>query len=257
MSSARSIATTIQRRAGDQTNQRSVNPYQSQPVTVKSKSYPYQQNTPQQGVASQVKQQLTVSEAIGLITIRLSKLEEQSNEAQYNNVQYDNNNNNNNNNDIATESEVITGILSRMDLLETNVKSCLSLNSELRDTKSELRDTKDLLVKIMFKIENQYSETTSSIEKLNANYAEQFNISHQNKHAHETFVAETKINFDQCDNRVNTVNDTLEALVAETAVQFDKLTVKADEIICANSDNAVAVSDDSSGILTHTICLEE
>ena len=248
MSSARSIATTIQRRAGDQTNQRSVNPYQSQPVTVKSKTYPYQQNT-QQIPTPQIKQQLTISEAIGLITIRLSKLEEQANEAQYTNVQYDNNNNNNNNNNEA-ESEIMNGILSRIELLETNVKSCLRLETDLRDTK-------DLLVKIMFKIENQQSETTASIEKLNSQYSEQVNVSQQIKDAHETFVVETKTNIEtmneQCDKRVQVLNDTVEALVAETAVQLNKLTVCPIE---AQGEEVVAVSDDSSDILTHTICLE-
>ena len=248
MSSARSIATTIQRRAGDQTNQRSVNPYQSQPVTVKSKTYPYQQNT-HQIPTPQIKQQLTISEAIGLITIRLSKLEEQANEAQYTNVQYDNNNNNNNNNNDA-ESEIMNGILSRIELLETNVKSCLRLETDLRDTK-------DLLVKIMFKIENQQSETTASIEKLNSQYSEQFNVSQQIKDAHETFVVETKTNIEtmneQCDKRVQVLNDTVEALVVETAVQLNKLTVRPIEVQC---EEGVVVSDDSSDILTHTICLE-
>lgn len=268
MSSARSIATTIQRRAGDQSNQRSVNPYQSQPVTVKSKTYPYQQNNAPQGFVPQVKQQLTISEAIGLITIRLSKLEEQSNEAQYNHVQYDNNNNNNNNNNVAVETEVINGILSRLDLLETNVKACLKLESELRDTK-------DILVKIMFKIENQHLETTSSIEKLNSHHLEanlrieklscqcieQNNFSQQIKTAHETFVTETKTSIvtitEQCDNRVKTLNETLEALDTKTAVKFDNLTFHPVETICKPSDDTVAVPDNSIDIVSHTICLEE
>ena len=247
MSSARSIATTIQRRAGDQINQRPVNPYQAQSSTVKSKTYPYQQNpnpNSQQMYVPQVKQRLTISEAIGLITIRLSKLEEHSNEGQYDNIQYDNNNNNNNNN----ETERIEDILARLAVLELNTNTCLKLETELRDTK-------DLLVKIMFKIENQYSETTTSIEKLKSQHADHLAVSQQIKDDNETNVNNITAGFEKiqerCLTRVEMLNDEFKTFVAETNTQV----VKFNE--CVPCDEVVAMTEESNDILTHTICLEE
>ena len=161
MSSSRSIAAARNRRAGDPAptsrpgTSISAQPAFSQQQQQSKRSVTAQNSTPNVPVsANNVK--LTISDAIGLITLRLGKVEQFIMEAEHNGGFTASSSIPDNAHLI--DKSVINSIVNRLDSLEKKEKES-SNNQQASKLENELRDIKDLLMSQMVKYEKFTLET--------------------------------------------------------------------------------------------------
>lgn len=176
MSSSRSIAAARNRRAGDppSTNNRPGTSINSQPAfssqTKSQTQSKFQQNvtvqnsTPNVPVSSTSK--LTISDAIGLITLRLGRVEQILQDAEHNgglsvssNVQ---------DNAHLIDKSVINSIVNRLDALEKKEKE--SSGNTKFDT--EIRTIKDLLMNQILKYDKNTIETDKKFADIDTAFVE-------------------------------------------------------------------------------------
>ena len=173
MSSSRALASAQQRRAagGQQTTTRPGTSIASQPSFAQQQRNPrmlqqQQINTPPQQQIAETQSnglpfsKLTVSDAIGLITLRLGRVEQFILESE------------NSNNDLSSktnipensrliDNSVLTSIINRLDSLEKKeINGSTGLNEQILKLDKEVKETKSLLVSLLVKFETHVKETT-------------------------------------------------------------------------------------------------
>ncbi len=255
MSSSRSIAAARQKRAGEQNN----NTSQGKPVTsissqavfaqqqqqirnpqqqvgklpsqVKPRSAPQMQSQP----VSQAQQQkqlnkISISDAIGLITLRLGKLEKFIQESledggspfSSNNYNYENNDNMK-----LVSDEVFENIINRLNKLESSFNS-INLNESFNKVNKDIKDIKDSFNSLNVKINNFIKETHDKFVDYEAAIVEI-----------EKTIDNSQIELEM-DNQDNDVTDdnenidmTTESIVSELPNNF----VNGDDFIVDNETN--------------------
>jgi hypothetical protein len=173
MSSSRSIAAARNRRAGDPapTNRPGTSiaaqPAFSQQQQSK-RSVTTQNSTPNVPVNT-TSAKLTISDAIGLITLRLGRVEQILMEAEHNggftagsSIP---------DNAHLVDKSVINSIVNRLDSLEKKEKES-SNNQQTSKLENELRDIKDLLMSQMVKYEKFTLETNKRFEEVDEAFVE-------------------------------------------------------------------------------------
>jgi hypothetical protein len=187
-SSSRSIAAARQRRAGEQTQQSN-----SRPVTSISSqgafAQQYQQQQQQQRMGQnipigsknvrsaqsqsqsanyQISQQsqqstkISVSNAVGLITLRLGKLEQIINDMNFEEGGMNLNNNNEHgipSNMKLVSDEVFENIVNRLNLLESKILNSKNMESHLEKLEREMREMKGVVTNSHNALSNFISET--------------------------------------------------------------------------------------------------
>ena len=176
MSSSRSIAAARNRRAGDPapTNRQgpgtsiSAQPAFSQQQQQGKRSVTAQNSTPNiQVTANNAK--LTISDAIGLITLRLGRVEQIMMEAEHNGG-FTGGSSIPDNAHLVDKS-VINSIVNRLDSLEKKEKESSS-NQQTSKLEGELRDIKDLLMSQMVKYEKFTLETNKRFDDVDEAFVE-------------------------------------------------------------------------------------
>lgn len=166
MSSSRSIAAARSRRSAETQPQNTGRPVTSiashsafvpQPQINQSNNMrggkaPIQQNQPSNGLPFS---KLSISDAIGLITLRLGRVEQFVMESVHN-PDVTNNMSIPENSKIIDNS-VLTSMINRLDSLEKRESS--SNNEQMIKMEKELKETKELLAHFLFKYELFYKET--------------------------------------------------------------------------------------------------
>jgi len=175
MSSSRSIAAARNRRAGDPAPT-------SRPGTSISAQPAFSQQQQQQGKRSVTAQnstpnvpvtannaKLTISDAIGLITLRLGRVEQIIMEAEHNGG-FSSGSGIPDNAHLVDKS-VINSIVNRLDSLEKKEKES-SNNQQTNKLEAELRDIKDLLMSQMVKYEKFTLETNKRFDDVDEAFVE-------------------------------------------------------------------------------------
>lgn len=172
MSSSRSIAAARNRRAGDPAP--TSRPGMSQPTFSQQQQTPQnkkvvtaQNSTPNVQVTSNTK--LTISDAIGLITLRLGRVEQIIMESEDNGGL--NIGTNVPDNAHLVDKSVINSIVNRLDALEKKEKES-SNNQQNNKLETEIRDIKDLLMSQMVKYEKFTLETDRRFSEVNDAFVE-------------------------------------------------------------------------------------
>ena len=172
-SSSRSIAAARSRRAGESqppvSGGRPVTSIASHSAFVQQQMQPppnnvrvakapiQQQQMPQQGGLPFTK--LTISDAIGLVTLRLGRVEQFIIDFENGELKTHNTNSNVPENSRVVDNSVLTTIVNRLDALEKKEGSATSFASSFAGLEKELKDTKDLLSHLLFKFELFTKET--------------------------------------------------------------------------------------------------
>jgi hypothetical protein len=173
MSSSRSIAAARNRRAGDPAptsrpgTSIAAQPAFSQQQQTK-RSVTAQNSTPNVPVNS-TSAKLTISDAIGLITLRLGRVEQILMEAEHNGGL--NSGTGIPDNAHLVDKSVINSIVNRLDSLEKKEKES-SNNQQTSKLETELRDIKDLLMSQMVKYEKFTLETDKKFAEVNDAFVE-------------------------------------------------------------------------------------
>jgi len=173
MSSSRSIAAARNRRAGDPApTSRPGTSIAAQPAfsqqTQTKRSVTAQNSTPNVPVnTGSVK--LTISDAIGLITLRLGRIEQFIQTAEHEGGI--NMGSNIPNNAHLIDKSVINSIVNRLDSLEKKEKES-SGNQQTIKLENELRDIKDLLMSQMVKYEKFTLETSKRFDDVDEAFVE-------------------------------------------------------------------------------------
>jgi len=205
MSSSRSIAAARQKRAGEQSS--NTNNNSGRPVTSISSSSVFSQQPQQsrqpmqqgnvkynQSNSSQARQmssqgqnkgqlptnapqkqvaKISISDAIGLITLRLGKLEQFiQNSLEDGGLSF--NNNNNNNNSYATDNmklvsdEVFENITNRLDNLETNntIEQITKINKDVKDIKDSINTLNMKLSSFMSENQDRFMDFEAAIVEI-------------------------------------------------------------------------------------------
>ena len=172
MSSSRSIAAARNRRAGEQQPQMTrpgtsiaAQPAfsQQQQQGKRSVTAPNSNSTPNVPVSNASSAKLSISDAIGLITLRLGRVEQILIDLEHNgglsaggsipdNTQ-------------LVDKSVINSIVNRLDTLEKREKEP-SNNQQTSKLESEIRDIKDLLMGQILKSEKITSETNKKFDEI-------------------------------------------------------------------------------------------
>jgi vacuolar-type H+-ATPase subunit I/STV1 len=173
MSSSRSIAAARNRRAGDPApTSRPGTSIAAQPAfsqqTQSKRSVTAQNSTPNVPVNTG-SSKLTVSDAIGLITLRLGRIEQILMEAEHNGGL--NSGTGIPNNAHLIDKSVINSIVNRLDSLEKKEKES-SGNQQTIKLENELRDIKDLLMSQMVKYEKFTLETNKRFDDVDEAFVE-------------------------------------------------------------------------------------
>jgi len=171
MSSSRSIAAARNRRAGDPPpTSRPGTSIASQPAfsqqSQQSKKTTAQNSTPNVPITST---KLTISDAIGLITLRLGKVEQFIQTAEHEGGI--NMGTNIPDNAHLVDKSVINSIVNRLDSLEKKEKESTN-NQQTTKLESELRDIKDLLMSQMIKYEKFTLETNKRFDDVDEAFVE-------------------------------------------------------------------------------------
>ena len=173
MSSSRSIAAARNRRAGDPPpTSRPGTSIAAQPAfsqqTQAKRSVTAQNSTPNIPVSTN-NAKLTISDAIGLITLRLGRVEQIIMEAEHNggftagsSIP---------DNAHLVDKSVINSIVNRLDSLEKKEKES-SNNQQVSKLEIELRDIKDLLMSQMVKYEKFTLETSKRFDDVDEAFVE-------------------------------------------------------------------------------------
>ncbi len=174
MSSSRSIAAARNRRAGEQQPQAQINrpgtsiaaqPAFSQQQGKRSVSVPNSNSTPNVPVTS-ANAKLTISDAIGLITLRLGRVEQIIMDAEHNGGFNSGATSSLPENTHLVDKSVINSIVNRLDSLEKREKETPN-NNQSSKLETEIRDIKDLLMSQILKYEKFTSETNKKFEEFN------------------------------------------------------------------------------------------
>jgi hypothetical protein len=177
MSSSRALASAQQRRAagGQQTTSRPGTSIASQPSFAQQQRNPrmlqqqqQQINVPQQQVVETQSNglpfsKLTVSDAIGLITLRLGRVEQFMLESEHSGNDGNDLNSKTNipENSRLIDNSVLTSIINRLDSLEKKeINGSTGLNEQIIKLDKEVKETKSLLVSLLVKFETHVKETT-------------------------------------------------------------------------------------------------
>lgn len=173
MSSSRSIAAARNRRAGDPApTSRPGTSIAAQPAfsqqTQTKRSVTAQNSTPNVPVNT-INTKLTVSDAIGLITLRLGRIEQFIQTAEHEGGI--NMGSNIPNNAHLIDKSVINSIVNRLDSLEKKEKES-SGNQQTIKLENELRDIKDLLMSQMVKYEKFTLETNKRFDDVDEAFVE-------------------------------------------------------------------------------------
>ena len=175
MSSSRSIAAARNRRAGEQAptsrpgTSISAQPAFSQQQQQQNKrSVTAQNSTPNVPVTNN-NAKLTISDAIGLITLRLGRVEQIIMEAEHNGVFSIGSSVPDGTN--LVDKSVINSIVNRLDSLEKKEKESSS-NQQTNKLESEIRDIKDLLMSQMVKYEKFTLETNKRFDDVDEAFVE-------------------------------------------------------------------------------------
>lgn len=172
-SSSRSIAAARSRRAGESqppvSGGRPVTSIASHSAFVQQQMQPppnnvrvakapiQQQQMPQQGGLPFTK--LTISDAIGLVTLRLGRVEQFIIDFENGELKTHNTNSSVPENSRVVDNSVLTTIVNRLDALEKKEGSAGSFATSFASLEKELKDTKDLLSHLLFKFELFTKET--------------------------------------------------------------------------------------------------
>jgi hypothetical protein len=183
MSNSRSIASARQRRSGETPQQmnssRPGTSIASQSAFISASPNVRNAKTPvmeQQTIQSNGLPftKLTISDAIGLITLRLGKVEQFIIDTQSNGGVFNNDSDTHSNNKVTIDNSVLTSIVSRIDSLEkkqlisnssvsSNSNNTIALENvngeKIGKLEKELRDTKDLLMSFIMKCDLLTRET--------------------------------------------------------------------------------------------------
>jgi vacuolar-type H+-ATPase subunit I/STV1 len=202
MSSSRSIAAARNRRAGEQApTSRPGTSIAAQPAFSQQQSkrgVTAQNSTPNVPVTNN-NAKLTISDAIGLITLRLGRVEQIIMEAEHNGVFSmgpsvpDGTN--------LVDKSVINSIVNRLDSLEKKEKES-SNNQQTNKLESEIRDIKDLLMAQMVKYEKFTLETNKRFEEVDEAFVE------LEKEQEVTNCCDTKIETTENTTTTTTTNTT-------------------------------------------------
>jgi len=174
MSSSRSIAAARNRRAGDPAptsrpgTSISAQPAFSQQQQQGKRSVTAQNSTPNVPVTAN-NAKLTISDAIGLITLRLGRVEQIIMEAEHNGG-FSSGSGIPDNAHLVDKS-VINSIVNRLDSLEKKEKES-SNNQQTNKLEAELRDIKDLLMSQMVKYEKFTLETNKRFDDVDEAFVE-------------------------------------------------------------------------------------
>jgi len=163
MSSSRSIAAARNRRAGDPAPTSRQQPTFSQQQPQNKKNVTSQNSTPNVPVTSN-NSKLTISDAIGLITLRLGRVEQIIIEAEHNGGL--NAGTGIPDNAHLVDKSVINSIVNRLDSLEKKERES-SNNQQTSKLETELRNIKDLLMSQMVKYEKFTLETDKKFADVN------------------------------------------------------------------------------------------
>jgi hypothetical protein len=171
MSSSRSIAAARNRRAGDPPpTSRPGTSIASQPAfsqqSQQGKRTTAQNSTPNVPISST---KLTISDAIGLITLRLGRVEQFIQTAEHEGGI--NMGTNIPDNAHLVDKSVINSIVNRLDSLEKKEKESAN-NQQTSKLESELRDIKDLLMSQMVKYEKFTLETNKRFDDVDEAFVE-------------------------------------------------------------------------------------
>lgn len=172
-SSSRSIAAARSRRAGESqppvSGGRPVTSIASHSAFVQQQMQPppnnvrvakapiQQQQQQQQGGLPFTK--LTISDAIGLVTLRLGRVEQFIIDFENGELKTHNTNSSVPENSRVVDNSVLTTIVNRLDALEKKEGSATSFAGSFAGLEKELKDTKDLLSHLLFKFELFTKET--------------------------------------------------------------------------------------------------
>ena len=182
MSSSRSIAAARNRRAGEQqqpsqmnrpgTSIASQSAFSQQPQGKRSVTAP--NSTPNvpftnYNAKSNANAKLSISDAIGLITLRLGRVEQIIMEAEHNGGF--NTGTNIPDNAHLVDKSVINSIVNRLDSLEKKEKDS-SNNQQTTKLETEIRDIKDLLMSQMVKYEKFTLETNKRFDDVDEAFVE-------------------------------------------------------------------------------------
>ena len=172
MSSSRSIAAARNRRAGDPApTSRPGTSIAAQPAFSQQqskRSVTAQNSTPNVPVNT-VSAKLSISDAIGLITLRLGRVEQFIIEAEHNGALTSSSSIPDNAH--LVDKSVINSIVNRLDSLEKKEKES-SNNQQTTKLENELRDIKDLLMSQMVKYEKFTLETNKRFEEVDEAFVE-------------------------------------------------------------------------------------
>ena len=177
MSSSRSIAAARSRRAGESqppvsggrpvTSIASHSAFVQQQMppppqnNVRVAKAPIQQQMPQQGASPFTK--LSISDAIGLVTLRLGRVEQFIIDFENGEIEGHNNNSGVPENSKIFDNSVLTTIVNRLDALEKREGSgnvnASSIASSVASLEKEMKEAKDLLSHLLFKYELFTKET--------------------------------------------------------------------------------------------------
>jgi hypothetical protein len=170
MSSSRSIAAARNRRAGDSApqpqpaNSRPGTSIASQPAFSQNKrvtqSHPSQQQQPK----PQQPVKLSISDAIGLITLRLGRVEQFMQTVEHEGLGFNNSTSMPDNTHLV-DTSVINSIVNRLDFLEKKEKDSVKFSSEIRDIK-------DLLMSQIIKYDKFTVETDKKFSDIETAFVE-------------------------------------------------------------------------------------
>jgi hypothetical protein len=175
MSSSRSIAAARNRRAGEQApTSRPGTSIAAQPAFSQQsqgkRSVTAQNSTPNVPVTNaNVNAKLSISDAIGLITLRLGRVEQFLIELEHNGGV--NTGSSIPDNAHLVDKSVINSIVNRLDSLEKKEKDSSS-NQQTSKLESELRDIKDLLMSQIIKYEKFTTETNKRFDDVDEAFVE-------------------------------------------------------------------------------------
>ena len=165
MSSSRSIAAARNKRAGEPVQQQQQYNRPGTSISAQPAFSQQQQQQPKK-MAPPQNAKLTISDAIGLITLRLGRVEQI--------IQDDGLHNNTSNipdNTQIVDKSVINSIINRLDSLEKKEKESTN-NTQVTKLEKELRDIKDALMLQMVKYEKFNVETDKRFSDVDAAFVE-------------------------------------------------------------------------------------
>ena len=174
MSSSRSIAAARNRRAGEQApTSRPGTSIAAQPAfsqqTQGKRSVTAPNSTPNVPVTNATNAKLSISDAIGLITLRLGRVEQIIMESQHNGDL--NMGSSIPDNAHLIDKSVINSIVNRLDSLEKKEKDT-STNQQSNKLENEIRDIKDLLMSQILKYEKFTMETNKRFDDVEQAFIE-------------------------------------------------------------------------------------